>query len=720
MGMKAASDSNELVFTLRVAPHTRNAGDLKSFGDMVIKEQKRIHDASSSIRGSKSGITNFGFPDEKELAKASAAQLRHQQRQAEAQKKALDKEAENVRKAAAEKAAAEKKAADDAIKEADREAAEVEREQDRQHHRHRQRQLERARRNRTSLEESVANAKAEGAAQGKLLADANSKAMAMHERARTQLVNAQEGIRSEFAKTGHGVLQLGHGLALLGLVGEKDAEKFLSALAKVEGIFQIAKGGLDIYQGLASGARKYREAVLQAAVAEHALAKARAASAASNGLGGLGGSAIKGGSSLSSAGAMASGGGGGLAGVGSLASAGPAAAAIAAIVAVGAAFKELSEIADGTAGEVESLTSRIGRFEEWVLSFIREDIRPDPTGGVYTNAYNSEQRRKSQEKYNTSDMANRARGRGEQDLASSQRLRLMDFENRGQSGLRELEGLAGPANDHERQRTLRANQSMQDENTAASLRGEASRATTDQQRNAAMQALIAIEERRTQAILEDAKLEKDIAKTKIDAAKESMNSLREQRQIQQDIIKEEGDRLKSAAERFADLDDEKRNQLLSVKTRLDQAAAADASQAPWDRGKGEKIRSGITKEERDLAKSVGLRDLDQGAQKAALEDARRKGFDRFAAGSSEVQRIRNAQSETQKIEAAFKVQQEIAVKVELDSKEVIRQAVDLFNQQLAIQRQAIRQEFQNEIDQSALERARSTDQRLIATDRSRR
>lgn len=241
MPMKAASDSNELVFTLRVAPHTRNASDLKSFGDMVIKEQKRIHDSASSFRTGKSPLSGFGMPDEKEFAKASAAQLRHQQRQAEAHKKALDKEQAEVKKAADQKIKEAKRVADAQIREVQRAAAEEERELDRQHQRHRQRQLSTARRNRTGREEQAAYNEARD------------------ERLERDRAGGAAGRTTSFNRRAEGVGNLirgggdiARGVAYSGLVGEKDSQKMLDTLLRMEGTLGLIYGALSIGKGLAA------------------------------------------------------------------------------------------------------------------------------------------------------------------------------------------------------------------------------------------------------------------------------------------------------------------------------------------------------------------------------------------------------------------------------------------------------------------------------------
>lgn len=245
MGMQASADNNELVFRLRVAPHTSTPADLKAFADEVVKTQKRISDSTSTMR-SKSTLLNFGIPDEKELQKAGAAQLRHQQKMADAQRAAIAKEQEAVKQAAAakeatakklaaEKAKIDKKAADDAIREAKREAAEIEREQDRQHQRHRQRQLSMARRNRENREGQQAY---EEARQGRIDAYNNRPGMPFNQ--------AAQGASNLV----HGAGSLFRGAAYSGLVGEKDSQKMIESLLKIESTLGLIYGAMAIGKGI--------------------------------------------------------------------------------------------------------------------------------------------------------------------------------------------------------------------------------------------------------------------------------------------------------------------------------------------------------------------------------------------------------------------------------------------------------------------------------------
>lgn len=245
--MKATADSNELVFTLRVAPDTRNASALKSFGDQVIKEQKRIHDAgSSSMKTGKSPLLNFGIPDERELAKASAAQLRHHQRQAEANKKALDREEAAVKKAADAKIKEAKRAADEQIREAKRAADAEDREADRLHRRHRERQLSRATRNRASRQASITGWGDVSDVPMSWAIPHEDFARSRGSAGRASSLSSKVGAVNNLLDAGG---NLARGVAYSGMVGEKDSQKVLDTLMKIEGGIALLHTGGSLLKG---------------------------------------------------------------------------------------------------------------------------------------------------------------------------------------------------------------------------------------------------------------------------------------------------------------------------------------------------------------------------------------------------------------------------------------------------------------------------------------
>jgi len=97
-------------------------------------------------------------------------------------------------------------------------------------------------------------------------------------------INAgNEAMVGGFNQTGEGVLKLGRGFALLGVSGEDDVKKLLEVLLRVQGVVDVTRGAIEVYQGLTRGVRAYRSAVIASTAAETALGVARARSAAAGG-----------------------------------------------------------------------------------------------------------------------------------------------------------------------------------------------------------------------------------------------------------------------------------------------------------------------------------------------------------------------------------------------------------------------------------------------------
>jgi hypothetical protein len=108
--------------------------------------------------------------------------------------------------------------------------------------------------------------------------------------------SSNAAMQSGFNQSTDGVLKLGRGFAMLGISGEDDVKKILEVLMRVQGVIDVTRGAIELYQGITSGVRAYRSAVVAATAAETALGVARARSAAAGvGAAGAGGAAIAGG-----------------------------------------------------------------------------------------------------------------------------------------------------------------------------------------------------------------------------------------------------------------------------------------------------------------------------------------------------------------------------------------------------------------------------------------
>jgi len=167
---------------------------------------------------------------------------------------------------------------------------------------------------------------------------------AVIDRTTISVVNYNRSLREGFVKGAEGALMLGRGIAALGLAGEEDIEKLARALVRVQGIVDVAKGGVQIYEAITRSVEAYRAAVLSAAAAESALAAAR-------GRGAVG--AAAGGVAARGAGAGIAGAAG--AGVAAFPPAAIAAAAVAAVASIGAVAASIfspkfAEKAEGVVG----------------------------------------------------------------------------------------------------------------------------------------------------------------------------------------------------------------------------------------------------------------------------------------------------------------------------------------------------------------------------------
>lgn len=103
---------------------------------------------------------------------------------------------------------------------------------------------------------------------------------------------AHREMTDSFLRGGEGFLTLGRGIAELGIANEENAEKMLKVLVQVQGAYDVAKGGIEVYRSLRTGLESYRASLLAAAAAREALNSAETrgtvSSAARFGTGALG------------------------------------------------------------------------------------------------------------------------------------------------------------------------------------------------------------------------------------------------------------------------------------------------------------------------------------------------------------------------------------------------------------------------------------------------
>jgi hypothetical protein len=197
---------------------------------------------------------------------------------------------------------------------------------------------------------------------------AESAAMRANERAMAQVKAGNAQMREGFLNTAEGVTRVARGLSLMGFVSDENLQKLLKTLAVVQGTSDIILGSVKAYTALQKAVDGYTLAVNAARTAEAARAGVAAGGAAAGAGSGVAGAA------------------GGL-GLGSLVSGGAAAAA--AIAALTFVIVELAETATGTALDLDSFTSGVGRaserFSKSVNDWINDTIGGDFSGKIKTN-----------------------------------------------------------------------------------------------------------------------------------------------------------------------------------------------------------------------------------------------------------------------------------------------------------------------------------------------
>ena len=119
---------------------------------------------------------------------------------------------------------------------------------------------------------------------------AGKKAHAEYVRAQARIASANTRVAESFKQSLSGAMSLGRGVAMLGIVGEKDVEKLLRGLVRIQAAFDIMRGSVELIQAGARAWRGYRDAVAAAAVAQSAMGVAGVGGAGRLGLalGGIG------------------------------------------------------------------------------------------------------------------------------------------------------------------------------------------------------------------------------------------------------------------------------------------------------------------------------------------------------------------------------------------------------------------------------------------------
>ncbi len=126
-------------------------------------------------------------------------------------------------------------------------------------------------------------------AEEKAIQQAARQAEALQEKGEKAAMRFRGALSSATA----GALQLGRGLAFVGIAGEEDLQKVVGAVLRIQGAFDIVKGGVQIFSSLAVAQKSLETATKAATAAQVAQNTAQAAgtavgAGAAKGIGGLG------------------------------------------------------------------------------------------------------------------------------------------------------------------------------------------------------------------------------------------------------------------------------------------------------------------------------------------------------------------------------------------------------------------------------------------------
>tara|TARA_B110000285_G_scaffold101431_1_gene115404 strand:- start:889 stop:2787 length:1899 start_codon:yes stop_codon:yes gene_type:complete len=495
-----------------------------------------------------------------------------------------------------------------------------------------------------------------------------------------------------------GALKVGEGFVLMGLAAEEDLVKVVQTLAAVKGSVDAIRGGVEIYRNITAGVEAYNKAVLAAASAEGLLAAARLRSAgagaasaavgigaagaasgigaAAETIGGVGGgaasSAIGGvaAAKITAAGAGAGAGtatastiGSGFAAVAGVLASLPAAiaAAFVGVLGAGAMATNIGGSRDKAAGMFGDINANswIGSglgTADFLHSLGGNTNAMNPVGltgdfleGQGSMSLSQIQRNQQASEATTGRLQNRMTATRERDFrvdsqeadrfAMEQQLDLLKRNSSNPMGDRDLDFVQGEL-------ALAQGASQASSGALAGMGGmNTDRAAFGNAETKAIQDMDRVVALRKEAF----GLAQQTAQAEITGANEALKGLSSQLDLQQKITDQAEGRLMTAKERFGQLSEVDQRKLISAKQKADK------------QGFG-----ALNRTERGLLSSVGTDESSELAKQGNLAAAQRAGFDRNF-GGGEQQIIRDSATQTAKLQADVKVQNELIVKVEDDT-----------------------------------------------------
>lgn len=489
---------------------------------------------------------------------------------------------------------------------------------------------------------------------------------------RQTYVDASRDARGRLEEWAGGVMQLGRGVASLGVLSADSTEEILRGLVAVQGVFDTVIGGVKTYQEFArvlDGVKAAQAAASAATVAAsgrnvaalraetvatQALTAARGQASAAGGVmnatgpGGVGGRAVQGLGGRLVGGAMKAGRGaaGGIAsaawgvaskagmsvGAGVLGTAGAALAALggAAFGLVGAfgALRNAAENGIGGGAAEGTVTNSIG------------GSRWNPFNQIIAWSENSAadlaeattQRRKVELEYNK--LAN-ARNRTLADIATTEQRTLLDARL---GGMAAMPGASA-------EEALTANRAQREELNRSRVGLMETAAGGDPA--AAAKLALDLQNQEVGLLREQFSLVQSIGDQRRADALEANNLAKQELETAKQVLATEEARLSSAKERFGQLSALEQQRVIAVKQR------ADAGEE-------------LTRQERSLLRSVGTEQAVGIAARGDIAAAEAAGFDQFF-GAGERAAIDRAAGEVGRLEREVKATADLQVKVEVDT-----------------------------------------------------
>ena len=379
--------------------------------------------------------------------------------------------------------------------------------------------------------------------------------------------------------------------------------------------------------------------------------------------------------------------------------------ATAAVLAWAAAAKMAHEIWSGGADDAKSWTQIVGRAEESLGRFIGGGV--SLFGDTYTKAFESTKKLEEAEKNlaRQRDIAARNAAQGAA-FAGASNARFAGRQSSNDTLLSVLGAQAGGMSGSGFGKQFENSARMQNTTAEIDRARLETNLGTKEQRGAAMDRLIQLEEQRVKLIADSLGIERDIAREKVSGAEKVIEKLSEEKQKRGEIIKLEQDKLKSAAEKFADMDPDQQRRLIELKKQADAAGRQPGAI-------GERIRAQFTKEDRGLLRGLGLGETDEAASRSAIEAAERAGFSQNFGGRE------RANIDTQKaiqgrIDTVIKDQREFVARVERDDDAIAKRVATDVAALLVQRDQLLEQKIAVELRRELAKINQAQDQRQVA------